>query len=61
MKTQLQKPAAGKARYSAEYKREALEHWRNSGRSAAGVSACSAAPGSADPARAPRRLVPLKL
>ncbi len=23
MKTQLQKPAAGKARYSAEYKREA--------------------------------------
>lgn len=39
MKTQLQKPAAGKARYSAEYKHEALEHWRNSGRSAARVAA----------------------
>ena len=39
MKTQLQKPAAGKAHYSAEYKREALEHWRNSGRSAARVAA----------------------
>jgi transposase len=39
MKTQLQKPAAGKARYSAEYKREALEHWKSSGRSAARVAA----------------------
>ena len=39
MKTQLQKPAAGKARYSAEYKQQALEHWRNSGRSAARVAA----------------------
>jgi len=28
MKTQLQKPSAGQARYSLEYKREALEHWR---------------------------------
>jgi transposase len=39
MKTQLQKPAAGKTKYSTEYKQEALEHWRNSGRSAARVAA----------------------
>lgn len=39
MKTQLQKPSAGKARYSAEYKQEALDHWRSSGRSAATVAA----------------------
>lgn len=39
MKTQLQKPAAAKARYDAEYRRQALEHWRNSGRSAAKVAA----------------------
>lgn len=39
MKTQLQQPAAGKARYSVEYKREALEHWKSSGRSAAKVAA----------------------
>lgn len=39
MKTQLQKPSAGKARYSLEYKREALEHWKSSGRSAAKVAA----------------------
>jgi transposase len=39
MKTQLQKPSAGKARYSVEYKREALEHWKSSGRSAARVAA----------------------
>ncbi len=38
MKTQLQKPSAGKARYSAEYKQEALDHWRSSGRSAATVA-----------------------
>jgi transposase-like protein len=39
MKTQLQKPSAGHARYSMEYKREALEHWKSSGRSAAKVAA----------------------
>ena len=39
MKTQLQKPSSGKARYTAEYKQEALEHWRLSGRSAAKVAA----------------------
>jgi len=39
MKTQIRKPSAGKTHYSAEYKREALEHWRSSGRSAARVAA----------------------
>jgi transposase len=39
MKTQLSKPARNKARYTEEYKREALELWRNSGRSAAKVAA----------------------
>jgi transposase len=39
MKTQLQKPSVGKAKYSPEYKQQALEHWRNSGRSAARVAA----------------------
>ena len=39
MKTQLQKPSAGKTNYSTEYKQEALEHWKNSGRSAARVAA----------------------
>ena len=39
MKTQLQKPSAGMARYSAEYRQEALENWKNSGRSAAKVAA----------------------
>lgn len=39
MKTQLQKPARGKASYSEEYKQQALELWRNSGRSAAKVAA----------------------
>ncbi len=38
MKTQLQKPARGKASYSAEYKQQALELWRSSGRSAAKVA-----------------------
>jgi hypothetical protein len=33
MKTQLSKPSRTKARYSEEYKQEALELWRNSGRS----------------------------
>jgi transposase len=39
MKTQLTKPARYKARYTEEYKQEALELWRNSGRSAAKVAA----------------------
>ena len=39
MKTQLSKPARVKASYSEQYKREALELWRNSGRSAAKVAA----------------------
>ena len=39
MKTQLSKPARTKARYSQEYKQEALELWRASGRSAAKVAA----------------------
>ena len=39
MKTQLQKPAAEKAKYGLEYKQQAVEHWKNSGRSAARVAA----------------------
>jgi transposase len=39
MKTQLSKPTRSKARYSDQYKREALELWRASGRSAAKVAA----------------------
>jgi len=39
MKTQIQKPARGKASYTEEYKQQALELWRNSGRSAAKVAA----------------------
>jgi hypothetical protein len=39
MKTQLQKPARSKARYGEEYKQQALELWRRSGRSAAKVAA----------------------
>ncbi len=38
MKTQLSKPARVKASYSDEYKQEALQLWRNSGRSAAKVA-----------------------
>ena len=38
MKTQLAKPARSKARYTDEYKQEALELWRASGRSAAKVA-----------------------
>ena len=34
MKTQLRKPAAVKAKYTREFKEEALEHWRKSGRRA---------------------------
>ena len=39
MKTQLSKPARGKASYTEQYKQEALELWRASGRSAAKVAA----------------------
>src|SRR5437868_14720293 len=39
MKTQLRKPARSKASYTDQYKQEALELWRGSGRSAAEVAA----------------------
>jgi transposase len=39
MKTQLSKPARAKTSYSDEYKQEALQLWRGSGRSAAKVAA----------------------
>ena len=39
MKTQLSKPARERASYTEQYKQEALELWRNSGRSAAKVAA----------------------
>ena len=39
MKTQLRKPARERASYSNQYKQEALELWRASGRSAAKVAA----------------------
>jgi transposase-like protein len=39
MKTQLSKPSRTKARYIDQYKQEALELWRASGRSAARVAA----------------------
>jgi len=39
MKTQISKPVREKASYTKEYKREALELWRASGRSAAKVAA----------------------
>ncbi len=38
MKTQISKPARGKASYTTEYKQEALKLWRSSGRSAAKVA-----------------------
>src|SRR5437762_3340014 len=54
MKTQLRKPARSKASYTDQYKQEALELWRSSGRSAAKVAArgwlkCSAAQDDATP------------
>ncbi len=39
MKTQLSKPARERASYTDQYKQEALELWRASGRSAAKVAA----------------------
>ena len=38
MKTQIKKPARERASYTEEYKQEALELWRASGRSAATVA-----------------------
>jgi transposase len=38
MKTQLSKPARSKASYTDEYKQQALELWRASGRSASKVA-----------------------
>jgi transposase len=39
MKTQLSKPTRDRARFTEEYKQQALELWRASGRSAAKVAA----------------------
>ena len=39
MKTQLSKPTRDRARYTDQYKQEALELWRASGRSAAKIGA----------------------
>jgi transposase len=39
MKSQLSKPARSRASYTEEYKQQALELWRASGRSAAKVAA----------------------
>ena len=39
MKTQIKKPVRDRASYTKEYKQEALELWRASGRSAAKVGA----------------------
>ena len=39
MKTQISKPAQERGRYTHQYKREALELWRASGRSAAKIAA----------------------
>ncbi len=39
MKTQLSRPARSKARYTDQYKQEALELWSASGRSATKVGA----------------------
>jgi transposase len=39
MKSQLSKPARSRANYTEEYKQQALELWRASGRSAAKVAA----------------------
>ena len=39
MKTQISKPVHGRPSYNEEYKQQALELWRKSGRSAAKVAA----------------------
>ena len=38
MKTQLENPSVGKRKFSPEYKQDALELWRKSGRSAAAIA-----------------------
>ncbi len=38
-KTQISQPSAGKTLFTAEYKGEAVHHWKESGRSAARVAA----------------------
>ena len=39
MKTQIRKPSHGRTQYTSEYKQQALQMWRESGRSAATVAA----------------------
>lgn len=39
MKTQMHKPSAERSYYAAEFKEEAVKHWRESGRSAGMVAA----------------------
>lgn len=39
MKMQLQEPVSEKRKFTKQYKQEALEHWKSSGRSAATVAA----------------------
>jgi transposase len=39
MKTQMKKPVAEKTRYNEEYKQQAVELWKSSGRSAAKIGA----------------------
>jgi hypothetical protein len=39
MKTQLEKPAGSRQRFNKEYQEEAVELWKQSGRSAAKVGA----------------------
>ena len=69
MKTQLSKPARNRASFTEQYKQEALELWRASGRSAAKVAAelgirppllyrwarTERAPDTPQPGRKPRR------
>jgi hypothetical protein len=38
MKTQIRKPSHGRTQYTSEYKQQALQMWRESGRSAATVA-----------------------
>ena len=46
MKTQIRKPVREKTSYTKEYKEQALELWRASGRSAAKVAAAGSQKGS---------------
>ena len=47
MKTQIRKPARERASYTEQYKQEALELWRASGRSAAKVASRAGDPSTA--------------